>query len=128
MRTQEREAQLLIKRALKLLGRNSAEAEVFFIGDAAMRRLNHVYRGKDKTTNVLSFSAPKNFPRPDFKKGVRYLGEIYLNPGYIKKHGEDWKAMATHGLLHLLGFDHEKISDKMKMQKLEKHIASSLGY
>jgi probable rRNA maturation factor len=124
----EKEAQRLLKKALKLLGRERSAADIFFIGDAAMRRLNRVYRGKDKTTNVLSFSAPKNFPRPDLKTGTTYLGEIYLNMVYIKKEGGDWRAMLIHGLLHLLGFDHEKISDKIRMQKLEKSIASSLGF
>ncbi len=128
MRAREEEARRLLKKALKLLGRERSAIDIFFIGDAVMRRLNRVYRGKDKTTNVLSFSAPKNFPRPDLKTETAYLGEIYLNMGYIKKEGEDWRVMLIHGLLHLLGFDHEKISDKIKMQKLEKSIASSLGF
>lgn len=128
MRTREKEAQLLLSKALKLLGRERSAADIFFIGDAAMRRLNRVYRGKDKTTNVLSFTAPRNFPRPDLKKDMRFLGEIYLNMRYIEKKGDDWRAMLIHGLLHLLGFDHEKISDKMKMQKLEKTIALSLNF
>ena len=128
MRAREEEAQHLLKKALKLLGRERSAADVFFIGDAAMRRLNRVYRGKDKVTNVLSFSAPGNFPRPDLKKGTRFLGEIYLNIKYIERKGDDWRSMLIHGLLHLLGFDHEKINDKMKMQKLEKSIASSLGF
>ena len=128
MRAREEEARRLLKKALKLLGRERSAIDIFFIGDAVMRRLNRVYRGKDKTTNVLSFSAPKNFPRPDLKTETAYLGEIYLNMEYIKKEGEDWRVMLIHGLLHLLGFDHEKISDKIKMQKLEKSIASSLGF
>jgi probable rRNA maturation factor len=128
MRAREEEARRLLKKALKLLGRERSAIDIFFIGDAVMRRLNRVYRGKDKTTNVLSFSAPKNFPRPDLKTETAYLGEIYLNMGYIKKEGEDWRVMLIHGLLHLLGFDHEKISDKIRMQKLEKSIASSLGF
>ena len=128
MRAREEEARRLLKKALKLLGRERSAIDIFFIGDAVMRRLNRVYRGKDKTTNVLSFSAPKNFPRPDLKTETAYLGEIYLNMGYIKKEGGDWRVMLIHGLLHLLGFDHEKISDKIRMQKLEKSIASSLGF
>ena len=128
MRAREEEARRLLKKALKLLGRERSAIDIFFIGDAVMRRLNRVYRGKDKTTNVLSFSAPKNFPRPDLKTETAYLGEIYLNMGYIKKEGEDWRVMLIHGLLHLLGFDHEKISDKIRMQKLEKSIASSLEF
>ncbi len=123
------EAKVFVGRVLKLLDySHQASAEVFFINDAEMRRLNRVYRGKDKTTNVLSFDAPGGFPRPDLDQKTKHLGEIYINPSYIKKHGEREETMLTHGLLHLLGFNHELQSDKIKMQKLEKKIASTLDY
>ncbi len=122
------EAKVNIGKLLKLLSYDSAVADVFFINDAEMRRINRTYRGKDKTTNVLSFDAQKDFPRPDLNKKTKYLGEIYINPSYIKKHKESQEAMLTHGLLHLLGFNHERESDKIRMHKLEKKISSVLGY
>jgi len=70
--------------------------------------------------NVLAFPAPKNFPRPD--QGGRYLGEIYLNPDYIKKHGEDLIFMFIHGFLHLLGYDHKKKDDRIAMEKKEREL------
>ena len=70
--------------------------------------------------NVLAYPAPKNFPRPDAKN--RFLGEIYLNPDYIKKQGENIFYMFIHGFLHLLGYIHKKKSDRIKMEKKEKEL------
>ncbi|MCL5016240.1 MAG: rRNA maturation RNase YbeY [Patescibacteria group bacterium] len=121
-------AKIFIGKVLRLLDVGRAEADVFFITSAEMRRLNRAYRGKDKTTNVLSFESPIEFPRPDLDKKTRHLGEIYINPSYIKKHGESQEEMLTHGLLHLLGFNHEEKNDRINMHNLEKKISSILGY
>ena len=74
-------------------------------------------------TNVLSFPNPKDFPHPEYD-GF-YLGEIYLNPDYIKEHEENFDHMVLHGILHLLEFDHQKTKDRLKMEKLEKDILAS---
>jgi len=74
--------------------------------------------------NVLSFPAPKGFPRPDIKG--RWLGEIYLNPSYIKENGENLVFMLIHGFLHLLGYMHDKKSDRIKMQNKEKELLQFL--
>src|SRR3989344_664219 len=72
--------------------------------------------------NVLAFPAPKNFPRPDIR--ARFLGEIYLNPDYIKKEklgiaSQKLVYMLIHGFLHLLGYDHKKKTDRIKMEREE---------
>src|SRR3989338_8338316 len=71
--------------------------------------------------NVLAFPAPKNFYRPDIKS-EKSLGEIYLNLQYIKERDENLTDMLTHGFLHLLGYDHKKNRDKLKMEKKEKSL------
>src|SRR3989344_2669486 len=80
--------------------------QIYLVSDAFMQKLNKEYRGKDKTTNVLSFNEPNGFINPEH---VRNLGEIYLSPAYIKKHHEEMELMVIHGILHLLGFDHVSI-------------------
>jgi ssRNA-specific RNase YbeY (16S rRNA maturation enzyme) len=70
--------------------------------------------------NVISLPAVVNFPRPDL--GVSSLGEIYLNPDYIKRRGEDLNYMIIHGFLHLLGYDHKRTNDRIKMEKEEKRL------
>lgn len=96
---------------LRFLGRSlkkSGAVEVHVVGDGVMRK------------NVLSYEAPKNFPRPDMR--ARPLGEIYLNPAYIARHGEDVDRMLMHGFLHLLGYDHKRERDRMKMEKREAQL------
>jgi len=82
--------------------------------------------------NVHSFPAPLNFPRPDIKNW-RNLGEIHLCPNYIKKtyrNHQSYKShliyFLTHGLLHLLGYDHKKKSDRMRMVKKEQELLLKL--
>lgn len=99
------------KTALKLgrfLRIKRASVEILLVGDGFMKK------------NVLSFPAPRRFPRPDTKN--RALGEIYLNPAYIRKNGEDLTYMLTHGLLHLLGYDHKKKNDIIRMENKERKL------
>lgn len=74
--------------------------------------------------NVLAFPAPKGFPRPDVEG--EFLGEIYLNPDYIKKHREDFVYMLVHGFLHLLGYDHMRKPDRIKMDRKERGLMAIL--
>ena len=76
--------------------------------------------------NVLAFSAPEHFPRPDIKG--EFLGEIYLNPDYIEGHGEKLSDMLVHGFLHLLGYDHEEKNDRIAMEKKEKQLSNLLSF
>lgn len=98
-------------------------ADVFLISNIEMRDLNKKFRGKNKPTNVLAFPSPGSFPKVANKN---WLGEIYLNPKYIRDHKENLEFMVIHGLLHLLGFDHVKYSDRIEMEKLEKRLLSKL--
>lgn len=75
--------------------------------------------------NVLSYEAPRGFARPDVKSPV--LGEIYLNPSYIAKRGENFDLMLVHGFLHLLGYDHKRKSDRIKMEAKECALLSRLN-
>jgi probable rRNA maturation factor len=93
--------------------------DVFLVDGQTMRTLNRKYRKKDKTTNVLSFVTPPDFP-------IDVLGEIYLDPKYIEKKNEDLAFMLLHGVLHILGYDHERKSDRIVMEKKEKQVMKKL--
>ena len=108
---------------LRELGIKNAYADVFLVSNEEIHKLNLKYRGKDKPTNVLSFPQPDNFPTPSKKK---FLGEIYLSPKYIEGHNENLEFMLIHGLLHLLGFNHIKKSDRIKMEKEEARLLKLL--
>ena len=75
--------------------------------------------------NILAFPAPKDFPRPDIKG--QFLGELYLNPEYIKSHHEDIDRMVIHGFLHLLGYDHDSKSDRIIMKSREQELWSKIS-
>ena len=93
--------------------------EVYLINGRRMRALNKRFRGKNKSTNILSFMKPKNFPGEN-------LGEVYLDPIYIRNHQENLDLMLIHGVLHILGYDHKKKSDRIKMEKKESKLLSLL--
>lgn len=94
------------------------------------RALNRHYRGKDYATNVLSFPA-------DLPPGVELpiLGDIVLcAPVVAREAREQGKALnahyahlTVHGVLHLLGFDHEDEREAEAMELLEREILASLG-
>lgn len=110
--------------ALKILKEDNALIEIYLIGNKLMRRLNKEFRDKDKTTNILSFIEPENFPHPETKS--HYLGEIYLNA--TVKYKLQTASLIVHGILHLLGYTHKKRNDRMKMEKMEKYVYHCLRH
>ncbi|MFL5815754.1 MAG: rRNA maturation RNase YbeY [Bdellovibrionia bacterium] len=113
----ERELQKIIAQAItipavKKLGPKPATAwtaSVSLIGAPAMTRLNSTYRGKNRPTDVLSFNSPEIFQ----KQGL--LGELVICLPVLKRQARELKhtpelelkVLLVHGLLHLLGMDHE---------------------
>lgn len=95
---------------------------VHLVRDASMRRINKESRNKDTVTNVLSFESDRGFPHPEAPKNTLWHGDIFLAPHFITKKGEDIVFLALHGLLHLLGYTHEKKNDRMVMEAREKEV------
>jgi probable rRNA maturation factor len=101
------------------------------VGTARSRSLNSRYRRKDKSTNVLSFSGAG--PSPD---GRNYLGELVICAPVVarealaqgKSRESHWAHMTVHGVLHLLGFDHERDAEAAKMTAREIQILDQLGF
>lgn len=112
----------IVLTAEKKFGRYASRARAMlrFLGTLVKKKsavLVHLVDDSVMKKNVLSYEAPEHFPRPDVRG--KALGEIYLNPKYISEHGEDFDLMLVHGFLHLLGYDHKRKSDRMKMEKRE---------
>ncbi len=120
----------LVTCVLTDMGRQGS-LSVHFVGEKKMRAFNKAYRGKDRATDVLSFSMEqlsdisKNAPAQDF-------GDIFLCPVYIQRQArrfgvtfaEETKRMLVHGMLHLLGYDHEKKADAVRMFSLQEYYLS----
>ncbi len=111
-----------------------ASAAVALSSNAAVRRLNAAYRGKDAPTNVLSFPAPA--PPPSVRiEGLRALGDVMLAletlldeaaaAGIQPTH--HFQHLLVHGLLHLIGYDHETDADAERMEALEVTLLARLG-
>ncbi len=107
------------------------EVSVMLTDDAHIRELNRTWRQKDKPTNVLSFPAPD---QPG-AEGPRHLGDIALAyETLVRESEEESKALAdhfahliVHGILHLLGYDHEDEEEAEDMEALEVKALATLG-
>lgn len=95
---------------------------VHLVLNSSMRRINLKTKGKDFATNVLSFEASYSFPHPESPKNSVWCGEIFLAPRVVTAKNEDIVFLAIHGLLHLLGYTHEKKSARMVMEAREREI------
>lgn len=115
-------ARWLVRAAPRRAGGHVAIA---LLPDEAVRRLNRQYRRLDKATDVLSFPAAQ--PRgPE-------LGDIAIARGIAARQARrfghsqatEWRVLALHGLLHLLGYDHE--TDRGEMSRLEAKLRRRAG-
>ncbi len=110
-----------------------AEACVALSDDAGVRALNAQFRGKDKPTNVLSFPASAEALRPD--ASATSLGDVILAAETLAREAEAQRIppphhlqhLVVHGLLHLMGFDHETDAQASEMEALEVAILARLG-
>src|SRR3990167_3103338 len=119
----ERLASKMAKMALSAdRGRRCVDIiDIFLLKDAEMKRLKKRFLPREKgPANVLSFSEPKGWPRP--KEEPEKLGEVYLNTDLTGSKMDKLIPLLLHGVLHLLGYDHKKKNDRIKMEKLEKEI------
>jgi probable rRNA maturation factor len=96
---------------------------VAIVSDARVRALNRKFRKKDKTTDVLSFPAEE----------PGYLGDVVISSGVAARQARaarhslatELRVLALHGLLHLLGYDHER--DDGQMARLERRLRRQGG-
>ena len=113
----------------------AVEVSLVVTDDAEVHALNRQYRGIDRPTDVLSFSqleapstaetAAASFPRPS--GDALTLGDIVISGDRVREqareyghtHRRELAYLAVHGLLHLLGYDHETPSDRLVMRAKE---------
>lgn len=97
-----------------------ANLSIMLCGDKFCRKLNNKFLKRDKVTDVISFPLNEN----------NYLGDILINLRQVKRQAkkynvsfnEELKKILIHGILHLLGFDHEK--DSGEMERVENKLQS----
>lgn len=115
------------------LPRAVTELSILLIGDRAMRALNRDFRGKDKPTDVLSFSqleGENGIPSPT-------LGDLVISVDTTKRQAKEYGVtferellrLMVHGILHLHGYDHEGVSkaEAQRMRRREERILKSIA-
>jgi probable rRNA maturation factor len=114
---------------------------VALVSDQRVRALNRTYRRKDYATDVLSFGEPSALspqpsalsPQPSALSPQPFLGEIVIARGVARRQarqaghseGTELRVLALHGLLHLLGYDHER--DNGRMRRVERRLRRKGG-
>ena len=128
-----------IKALEMMMVKGNVEVAISVIGDRKMRKMNRDFRGIDKPTDVLAFpytldnSRPKDFITPPNQKYLN-LGELLISyPQLLDRSAKESMLvddmadlLVVHGVLHLLGLDHEKPEEATEMEKKEDTILSTL--
>ena len=115
----------VLARAARAVKAPASEVSVLFCADTRMRALNRRYRGQDRPTDVLAFPAGDS--------GSGFLGDIVISVPYAEREARrrrepgarEIDRLLVHGLLHLMGYDHE--TDDGEMDALEARIRRRLG-
>jgi len=117
--------------------RATGDVTVLLTTDSRIRALNRRYRGKDRVTDVLSFPASSPKPQASSLKpqasGRLFLGDVVIAGGRARQQARaarhpldtELRILALHGLLHLLGHDHE--TDDGEMERLERRLRHTAG-
>lgn len=116
---------------------NDAEVSVSFVDNTEIRRLNKLYRNKDKSTDVLSFPLGENGVYDiNNETGACLLGDVVISietairQANMYNHSLEREVgfLTVHSMLHLLGYDHETSSlDAAKMREKEEQVLEYLG-
>ncbi len=120
------------------LGFGAESVGIRLVTDAEMAKLNEMYRHKRGTTDVLSFPSerrrrPENLRVGLKKAGASHLGDIAISPVVARRNAktygralnEELEILILHGVLHLLGYDHE--TDRGEMNRVEMRLRRRLG-
>lgn len=110
-----------------------AELTLRFVDSAEMLYLNHTYRKKNSTTNVLSF--PSEIPET-VQLEHPFLGDVIICPDVLNEERKQffrpkkahWAHILIHGVLHLVGYDHIQPEDEVIMQAREIEVLAHLGF
>ncbi len=106
---------------------------IAFVGEKRIRKINKSYRKKDKATDILSFAQNKKFPLVSQEK---MIGELIVCLAVVKKNAlqdkisfeDELTRVLIHGILHLLGYNHEKGGrEARRMKEKEDHYLSIIS-
>lgn len=118
---------------LRAMNEHDAELSVSLVDDAEIHRLNRDYRHKDKPTDVLAFALREGALMPGTE---RVLGDVIISLDTALRQaaqrrrevGAEVRTLLIHGILHLLGYDHERSpAEERRMKAMERKLAAKLA-
>jgi probable rRNA maturation factor len=142
VRVSRRPLETFLRRVQKQLGLGEASLTICLVSDAEIARMNKTYRKKNGPTDVLSFPAAarrslrrrasESGPYKRKKEG-EFLGDVAIAPAtarrYAKKNrrtlASELRVLILHGVLHLMGYDHE--TDRGEMDRVEQKLRKRFG-
>ena len=114
-----------------------AEVSIWITDEDELQTLNRTYRNTDASTDVLSFGDDEHDDMPfvTAPDQPRYLGDLAISFPHVIRQAEEYghsrqrelSYLVTHGLLHLLGYDHEQPADAQRMREREEALLGALG-
>ena len=132
-----RDLQKFFVRAMREVRLPKDAASVCLVTNAQIAKWNAAYRGKKRPTDVLSFPAEDSVwssrKRTASGGGNGYLGDIAIAPAVARRNArfygrtldQEMRALILHGILHLMGYDHE--TDTGQMERREQRLRRALG-
>lgn len=118
---------------------DDAEVTLLFVDESEMASYNERFLDRHGATDVLSFPVeeliPGVVPDTDPQGPPLMLGDVVIAPAYVKRQAEEMGVtyedemalMVTHGILHLLGYDHTEDDEAERMEDRERHLLSIVG-
>jgi probable rRNA maturation factor len=144
VRVARRPLELFLARVKQAMGLGEADVTICFVSDREIARMNAAFRKKKGPTDVLSFPvihrrAPVTLPprrrpgRVPKAKADAFLGDIAISPATARRNAKrlgrtlasELRVLILHGVLHLLGYDHE--TDRGQMDRVEGRLRRRLG-
>jgi len=121
------------EKALLVEGCGGCEVSILLTNDVEIHRLNKLYRGVDRPTDVLAFAMREGL---DSDLNREILGDVVISVPMAELQASiyghtlevEMSLLVSHGVLHLLGYEHEEEDDRLMMQQKQKEILRSLGY
>jgi probable rRNA maturation factor len=111
-----------------------SDVSIWITDEAELQALNRTYRGVDRSTDVLSFGEDTSTPFVNAPGQPRHLGDLAVSYPHVVRQAEEYghsrkrelSYLVTHGLLHLLGYDHERPEDAAIMRRREEALLGDL--
>jgi rRNA maturation RNase YbeY len=143
VRVARRPLELFLARVRRELGIGEADVTICFVSDAEIARMNQSFRKKKGPTDVLSFPAIHRRVRVSLPRRRRagsgrrspkvFLGDVAISPATARRNAKklgrslpgELQILILHGVLHLLGYDHE--TDRGEMNRVEAELRRRLG-